>query len=84
VSQPLSVVDVASGVSTPLADARDGGGAFDGDWSPDGTQVIYVYFIPGWNHNELRVANADGTATRTMWVPDANDGGGVDRPDWGG
>jgi Tol biopolymer transport system component len=84
VSQPLSVVDVASGVSTPLADAKDGGGAFDGDWSPDGTQVIYVYYIPGWNNNELRVANADGTGARAMWAPDANDGGGVDRPDWGG
>jgi hypothetical protein len=80
---PLSVVDVASGAVTALTDPNDPGAASEGDWSVDGTQIIFKYFAPGMDHNELRLVDADGANERTFWVPGPSDGGGAETPDWG-
>src|SRR5438034_10714298 len=40
----------------------------EGDWSPDGSQIVFKVYTPGWDHNELRIAAADGTHERTVWV----------------
>jgi hypothetical protein len=51
--------------------------------SPGGRQLAYVYYRPGWDHNELRVVDANGMNSSTVWQPAAADGGGVETPDWG-
>jgi Tol biopolymer transport system component len=80
---PLWVVDVAGGAPRPVTDPNDPGISFSGDWSPSGRQIAYVYYRPGWDHNELRIVNADGTNLSTLWQPAAGDGGGAESPDWG-
>lgn len=74
---PLWVVDVAGGKPTPLTDPRDPGWSFEGDWSPDGSQIVFDYFTPGASQTELRVVNADGTHPSTLFM------GGGETPDWG-
>jgi Tol biopolymer transport system component len=74
---PLWVVDVAGGRPAALTDPKDPGWSFEGDWSPDGQQIAYRYFVPGSSHSELRVIDADGTHSSTLWASDA------ETPDWG-
>ncbi len=74
---PLWVVDIAGGKPTPLTDPQDPGWSFEGDWSPDGSQIVYDYFRPGASQAELRVMNADGTHPSTVLM------GGGETPDWG-
>lgn len=74
---PLWVVDIAGGKPTPLTDPTDPGISFSGDWSPDGRQIVFDYFVPGASQPELRVVNADGTHTSTLLM------GGGETPDWG-
>ncbi len=80
ISGPLWVVDVADGKPTPLTDPTDPGWSFDGDWSPDGQQIVFAYYQSGWNHNELRLANADGSHPATLWV--SPDNTTANTPDW--
>lgn len=40
----------------------------EADWSPDGSQIVFSVYTPGSDHNELRIAAADGTHERTLWV----------------
>jgi TolB protein len=79
-TQPLWIVDAAGGAPRPLTDPTDSGNAFDGDWSPDGRQIVFRSFGPGMSANELRVVNADGTGMRTLWV--APPGHFAFTPDW--
>jgi Tol biopolymer transport system component len=74
---PLWVVDVSGGKPTPLNDPNDPGWSFEGDWSPDGRQIVFDYFLPASLQPELRVIDADGTHSSTLWV------GGAETPDWG-
>jgi Tol biopolymer transport system component len=74
---PLWIVDVAGGKPRPLTDPTDPGISFSGDWSPDGSQIVYDYFGPDAGQPELRVVNADGTHPSTLLV------GGGETPDWG-
>ena len=76
---PLWVVDIAGGKPTPLTDPKDPGISFSGDWSPDGGQIVFDYFVPGASQTELRVVNADGTHPSTLWTAP---GYGAETPDW--
>lgn len=64
----LAIVSAAGG--TPrLALKHDAGTwTFEGDWSPDGTQIVYKVYQSGWNYNQLRLASADGTNQRELWT----------------
>ena len=74
---PLWVVDIAGGKPAPLTNPTDSGISFSGDWSPDGRQIVFDYFVPGAGQTELRVVNADGTHPSTLMR------GGEETPDWG-
>ena len=52
----------------------------EGDWSPDGLQIVYAVYQPGWDHSELRIAAADGTNARTLWVGTMSS---AETPHWG-
>lgn len=77
---PLWVVDIAGGTPAPLTDPDDPGWSFNGDWSPDGHQIVFNYFVPGAMQTDLRVVNADGTDPSTLWTMP---GYGAETPDWG-
>jgi len=77
----LYVVPVKGGEPTPLFDVPDLSAAFYPDWSPDGTQVVFAWFTDGWNHNELRVADLDGSNMQTLWVGGPKES--AELPDWG-
>ena len=74
---PLWVVDVAGAKPTPMTDPNDPGWSFEGDRSPDGRQIVFDYFLPTSLQPELRVIDADGTHSSTLWL------GGAETPDWG-
>jgi TolB protein len=78
--EPLWIIDLAGGSPRPLTDPKDPGESWEGKWSPDGTQIVFKYHVSGWDHNELRLVNADGTDTRTLWVSPAL--GSAESPDW--
>ncbi len=40
----------------------------EGDWSPDGSQIVFTVYSPTWDHKELRLAASDGTHERTLWI----------------
>jgi Tol biopolymer transport system component len=52
----------------------------EGDWSVDGSPIVFKVFENGWDHNELRVASADGTHERTRWVGTQST---AETPHWG-
>ena len=79
-SHRLWIVDVEGGAPRPLTRASDPGVWSEGDWSPDGRTIVAKYWRPGWDHNELRLLNADGTDARTLWVSPS--GHSAETPDW--
>jgi len=76
---PLWTVPVAGGPPTQLTH-DPAGWSFDGDWSPDGSSIVYKYYEPGWDHNELRIINADGSDERVLWT--GTSGSTAEKPDW--
>jgi Tol biopolymer transport system component len=51
--------------------------AFEPDWSPDGSQIVFAMFVGG--HEDLYTANRDGSRVRQITAtPDFENG-----PDWG-
>jgi Tol biopolymer transport system component len=52
----------------------------EGDWSPDGSQIAFTVYLPAWDHKELRIAAADGTLERTLWVGNQST---AETPHWG-
>ena len=52
----------------------------EGDWSPDGSQIVFTVYSPEWDHKELRLAAADGTHERTLWVGNQST---AETPHWG-
>lgn len=77
----LWIVDVDGGPPRPLMDVSDPGASSEGDWSPDGNSIVFKYFRDGWDHNELRLVDTDGTDMRTLWV--SPPGRTAETPDWG-
>jgi Tol biopolymer transport system component len=76
---PMWTVPAAGGTPTPLA-KHPGGWSIEGDWSPDGTDVVYKYWQPGWDYNELRIVNVATGADRLLWK--APHGETAEMPDW--
>jgi Tol biopolymer transport system component len=52
--------------------------AFAGDWSPDGTKIVYIAVS---TVRALAVMNPDGSDSTDIWI--APDREGIDDPDWG-
>ncbi len=77
----LWVVAVTGDEPTQLFDVPPTARAFNSDWSPDGSQVVFEYYENGWDRNELRVANIDGSDMRTIWR--GSIGTTAETPDWG-
>jgi Tol biopolymer transport system component len=74
----LLVVPVAGG--EPRRVLRPPSWEFEGDWSPDGSQMVFNAWQPGWDHQELRIAAADGTHERALWVGNQSS---AETPHWG-
>ena len=51
------------------------------EWSPDGSKVVFEWYEQGWDHNELRAANLDGSGMQTLWVGGPTQT--AELPDWG-
>ncbi len=60
----LYVVPVAGGTPRRVFARDPARDEFEGDWSPDGSQIVFKVYMAGWDHNELRIASADGTKER--------------------
>ena len=54
--------------------------SWEGDWSPDGKQIVYKYYEQGWRYNELHIASADGSNESVLWTGDFST---AETPDWG-
>ena len=80
-STSLWVVPTSGETPTKLFDVPANAAAFEADWSPDGRQLVFKWFEQGWDHNELRVADVDGSNMRTVWT--GQSGETAETPDWG-
>ena len=78
---PLWLLAGQNGPARPLTHHPAGTWSYEGNWSPDGTQIVYLYYRPGWNHNQLRIVNADGSGDHALWAAPAGTYAAV--PDWG-
>ena len=76
----LWVIPVAGGDPAELFDVPSDGSAFNADWSPDGSQVVFEYYQQGEDRNELRIAALDGSGMRTIWRGTARTT--AELPDW--
>jgi dipeptidyl aminopeptidase/acylaminoacyl peptidase len=76
----LWVVPAAGGESRRVFKHEATTWELEGDWSPDGSQIVFKVFTPGWDHNELRIAAADGAHERTLWVGNKST---AETPHWG-
>ena len=76
----LWTVPVTGGDPKQLTHSPAGAMSWEGDWSPDGTQVVYKYYQQGWKYNELHTANADGSNESVLWTGDYST---AETPDWG-
>jgi Tol biopolymer transport system component len=72
----LWTVPAAGGTPTPVPNATDG---YLGDWSPDGSQIVFTALTADADTGPLTVVRADGTQRRTIggadglmpaWSPD--------------
>jgi Tol biopolymer transport system component len=67
-------VPAGGGAPRPVITPTHGCAAMQGSWSPDGQEIVYTYFCPGWGHTEIRVADADGSHPRTLWTSPTDTG----------
>ena len=74
----LWTVPAAGGTATPVPNATDG---YLGDWSPDGSQIVFVALAPDADTGPLTIVRIDGTQRRTLagadglmpaWSPDGS------------
>jgi WD40-like Beta Propeller Repeat len=75
-STALLTVPAAGGTPTPVPNATDG---YLGDWSPDGSQIVFTALTAGADTGPITVVRSDGTQRRTLagadglmpaWSPD--------------
>jgi len=79
---PLLVVGASGSPGPrPVTHHPVGSWSYDGDWSPNGTQIVYLYYRLGWNHNQVRIVNADGSDDHALWTAPGGTYAAV--PDWG-
>ena len=55
--------------------------SFSGDWSPDGSQIVFVHFAFDDDHGEIQVMDADGSNPET--VAECDPELFCDFPSWG-
>ena len=55
--------------------------SFDGDWSPDGSRIVFVHFQFGDDHGEIQVMDADGSNSEV--VADCDPALFCEYPSWG-
>ena len=75
VSSALFTVPAAGGAETAVAGAGDG---YTGDWSPNGTKIVFAAIVAGQESGPLTVINTDGTGRTGLgptgampaWSPD--------------
>lgn len=77
----LHVVSVDGSEFRTLPGSNGPGMDFEGEWSPDGSEIVFKYYESGWDHNELRTMDADGTNVRILWT--GGPGLTAETPDWG-
>jgi hypothetical protein len=76
----LWTVPAAGGAPRKLVSYTNGGSAFEADWSPSGSRIVFKYWQSGWSYNQLHIANADGTGDQALWTGDNST---AETPDWG-
>jgi Tol biopolymer transport system component len=65
---------------TPIVTSNVGSAEW-GEWSPDGSRIVFNNFHSGVN--SLRVMNADGSGVTTLLSNSVGNSGGYGLPDWG-
>ena len=75
------MIPATGGTPTELFDVPPDVIAWNADWSPDGSKVVFEWYEQGWDHNELRAANLDGSGMQTLWVGGPTQT--AELPDWG-
>ena len=78
----LWLMPAAGGPARQLTSYPNGAEAFNGDWSPDGTQIALEVW-DGGDHNELHVIDADGHGDQVLWRGDGATTETAETPDWG-
>ena len=68
------------GTPKQLTTSPAGQHRFEGDWSPDGKQIVFAVYQDGADYTELHVISADGSNEQTLWKGDHST---ANEPDWG-
>jgi len=62
------IVGADGGAPQRLLHHKPGTRAWWANWSPDGSTILFSYYEAGWDHNEVRLVDADGSSERVLWT----------------
>lgn len=62
------IVSADGGTARRLLNHKPGTRAWWANWSPDGSTILFSYYEAGWDHNEVRAVDADGSNERVLWT----------------